>query len=135
MLVSYNLIILGQGGRSDVVVMVVQRNGWRKAAMRNRERIFRKRRPEQKRKPDKLQDIDVQVIRRLCVLRYPQAEIAAYFGVTQQLVSAICNRSKRVDVPYDPNVDISKFLQRKPMLKREEVLALLGLAPTFGRRI
>ena len=106
--------------------------------MRNVARVFRKRRQKQKRKPDKLQDIDVQVIRKLCVLRYPQEEIAAYFGVTQQLVSAIYNRSKRVDVPYDPNVDISKFLQRTPMLKRGEVFALLELGPTtngFVRRV
>src|SRR6516162_4669423 len=94
------------------------------AAMR-----IRKRRKKTKRKPDKIQDIDVQVIRRLCMLKVPQAEIAAYFGVTQQLVRAICNRSKRVDVPYDPSVDISKFLQRKPMLKRGEVFRLLGLEP------
>jgi hypothetical protein len=99
--------------------------------MRKRKRLLRT-----KRKPEKLQDIDVQVVRRLCVLRYDQAEIAAYFGVTQQLVSAIYNRSKRVDVPYDPNVDISKFLQREPMLKLEDVFALLGLAPTpFKRRV
>ena len=103
------------------------------AAMR-----IRKRRKKTKRKPDKIQDIDVQVIRRLCMLKVPQAEIAAYFGVTQQLVSAICNRSKRVDVPYDPSVDISKFLQRKPMLKRGEVFRLLGLEPAtngFVRRV
>jgi hypothetical protein len=99
---------------------------------------MRKRRKKTKRKPDKIEDIDVQRVRKLCVLKYPQAEIASFFGVTQQLVSAICNRSKRVDVPYDPNVDISKFLQRKPMLKRGEVLRLLGLAPApngFVRRI
>jgi hypothetical protein len=99
---------------------------------------IRKHRKKTKRKPDKLQDIDVQIIRKLCVLKHPQAEIAAYFGVTQQLVSAIRNRSKRVDVPYDPNVDISKFLQRKPMLKRGEVFRLLGLRPApngFTRRV
>jgi hypothetical protein len=106
--------------------------------MRTGTRAFRKKRKKTKRKPDKLQDIDVQVIRRLCVLRYPQQEIAGYFGVTQQLVSAIYNRSKRVDVPYDPNVDISKFLKRTPMLKRREVFAVLGLAPAtngFVRRV
>jgi hypothetical protein len=98
----------------------------------------RKRRKKTKRKPDKIQDIDVQVIRRLCVLKHPQTEIAAFFGVTQQLVSAICNRSKRVDVPYDPDVDISKFLRRKPMLKKGEVFRLLGLGPHsngFVRRV
>jgi len=98
-------------------------------------KAFRKRRKKTKRKPDKLQDIDVQVIRKLCVLQHPQA---AFFDVTQQLVSAIYNRSKRVDVPYDPDVDINKFLQRKPMLKRREVFTLLGLAPTtngFVRRV
>ena len=101
-------------------------------------KAFRKRRKKTKRKPDKLQDIDVQVIRKLCVLQHPQAEIAAFFDVTQQLVSAIYNRSKRVDVPYDPDVDINKFLQRKPMLKRRKVFTLLGLAPTtngFVRRV
>jgi hypothetical protein len=114
------------------------KNSREKAVMRNVARVFRKRRQKQKRKPDKLQDIDVQVIRRLCVLKHPQAEIAAYFSVTQQLISAIYNRSKRVDVPYDPNVDISKFLKRKPMLKRGEVFTLLGLGPMthgFVRRI
>jgi hypothetical protein len=94
----------------------------------------KKKQEKKDRRPLKLSRTDVQVVRKLCVLRYDQAEIAAYFDVTQQLISAIYNRSKRVDVPDDPNVDISKFLQREPTLKMEGILAVIGLGPTAFKR-
>jgi hypothetical protein len=123
-----------------MVVHGKERMGWKeKRVMEKRERLVvrkRKKTKEKKERPSKLSRTDVQIVRKLCVLGHFQAEIAAHFDVTQQLISAIYNRSKRVDVPDDPNVDISKFLQREPMVKLEEVLALLGLAPTaFKRRV
>lgn len=73
---------------------------------------------------------DVQIIRRLAQLGHFQSEIAAFFGVTQQMVSGIVLRKKWRDVPDKPDVDISKFLKREPALRANEILKLVGLGPT-----
>jgi len=78
-------------------------------------------------RPKLLAEEDVQVIRKLLKLGYLQSDIAAFFGVTQQMISAIYNRSKRVDVPDNPLVDISKFIQRERGMSAEQILSLVGL--------
>jgi hypothetical protein len=73
---------------------------------------------------------DVQIIRKLAALGYFQSDIAAFFGVTQQMVSAIVLGKKRAGVPDNPLVDIAEFIQRERGPGAEQILALAGVKPT-----
>jgi hypothetical protein len=95
--------------------------------------------PYPKKPPKVLSEEDVQVVRRLSELGHVQADISAFFGVSQQLVSAIANRTKRKNVPDNADVDVTRFLEREPTLTPDEILSLLGVvqpepAVRFRRR-